>query len=162
MPIKQTTPNSNIDRWVEEYQQRIIAAVVRNLCYVGEKVVNHARSLPSLKPVGLKRVAPHQPNYIDWSANLRSSIGYVVAVDGAPVNVSDFATVGSGSQGSSDGRDFATRKAAELKGKISLIVVAGEHYAAYVSAKGYDVLDSAEILAEQLTTKLFKSLGLIK
>jgi hypothetical protein len=42
---------------------------------------------------------------------------------------------------------------------IVLIVDAGMHYASYVSAKGYDVIDSAELLAQQLVPEILKRLS---
>jgi hypothetical protein len=41
-----------------------------------------------------------------------------------------------------------------------LILVAGKEYAAYVSAR-YDVLDSAELLAEKLLPGILKKLGFL-
>jgi hypothetical protein len=41
---------------------------------------------------------------------------------------------------------------------IALIVVAGMEYAATVAAKGYNVLDSAELTAQALVPKLLQQL----
>ena len=136
-------------------------AIVRNMCISGEQVVNHARSLPSPNAAafGGKAIPPHQPNYIDWTSNLRSSIGYAVTVDGNIVQMSSFEVVGNGNEGAKEGRAYVKKLAENFPQDIVLIVVAGERYAAYVSAKGYDVTDSAELLARDIVPKMLKKLG---
>lgn len=149
----------------------LIAAIVEQLAYAGEQAVNTARSLPS-PPATLymdangeykRNVEPHQPNYIDWSANLRSSIGYAVIVDGMPVTVSDFQPVTGkdgklGTDGATDGRKFAVSLAGEFPTGIVLVVVAGMKYAKYVTARGYDVLDSAEANSRKIVPELIRQL----
>ena len=46
--------------------------------------------------------------------------------------------------------DFARAIAAEYPEGITLVVVAGMDYASIVNAKGFDVLDSAEIQVRQM------------
>lgn len=140
--------------------------MVNVLCYAGEEVVKHARSLPSPNPKSMpKPIPPHQPGYIDWTGNLRASIGYVVLWDGAVVKMSDFAPVrgkgkkgGNGLTGSKKGREFLQKLIEENGEGLVLIVVAGMPYAAYVEALGYDVLDSAEIKAEEIVKRLLSKL----
>ena len=79
-------------------------------------------------------------SYKDQTGNLRSSIGYVIVKDGKIVQMSDFTTVKNGREGTQGGMN----------------------YAAHVSARGYNVLDSAELLAEQLVPSLMKQLGFTK
>ena len=55
-------------------------------------------------------------------------------------------------------RKFAREIAKEYPNDMCLIVVAGMKYAAYVSAKGYDVIEGAELLAEEQAKKLLKQL----
>ena len=166
MPIKMTTPMSVIRKAAQDSVDGLTGAIVRQLCYAGEMAVNEARSLPS-PPASLymsqdgeyrRSVPPHQPNYIDWTANLRSSIGYAVIVDGKAVSTGDFATVGNGEEGSQQGREFASSLAPEFPTGITLVVVAGMKYAKYVSAKGYDVLDSSEALAKRIVPELIREL----
>ena len=57
---------------------------------------------------------------------------------------------GDGSEGSQTGMDFARAIAAEYPEGITLVVVAGMDYASIVNAKGFDVLDSAEIQVRQM------------
>lgn len=160
MGITQKTPMSEIDKYIEQQVQRATDAIIYNLQYVGERVINHARSLPSPSAAAFKgRIPKHQPNYIDWTANLRSSIGYVIACDGKVVKEGGFKIEGNGAEGAKSGIQYAKDIVRQYPESITLIVVAGMEYAAYVSAKGYDVIDSAEVLADNLVPKLLKQIG---
>lgn len=147
MPIRQTTSNADLDRFIENHVKRVVDSVIYRLSYIGEKVVNQARDTD-------KRT------FKDQTGNLRSSIGYVIVSDGQIVKASDFRTVKGGSQGSATGRSYAERLAQQFPDGIVLIVVAGMNYATYVSAKGLDVLDSAELLAQREIPKMLERLGL--
>jgi len=144
---------------------RLKAPIINTLCYAGEMCVNTAKSLPH-PPESLWKedgavkssIPPHQPNYIDWTANLRSSIGYVVADDGEIVQAGGFEPIAGGEQGASNGRRFAEDLARTYSGGYVLILVAGMRYAAYVQSKGYDVLSSATIQAEELVPQLLGQL----
>lgn len=126
MPIKNLTPEGAISDFIGQQVERITSALIYNLCAVGEQVLNQARSTNSYK---------------DQTGNLRSSIGYVVAVDGEVVQSSSFEVVKDGADGSRDGKSYALDLVKQFPEGIVLIVVAGMNYASYVSAKGYDVLD---------------------
>ena len=80
--------------------------------------------------------------------------------DGRIISASDFRAVKQkGTKGGSEGKDFATSLASRYRKGIVLIVVAGMSYAYYVKKRGYDVLDSGELLAENLVPKMLRSLG---
>lgn len=143
MPIRQITPMSEIDRYTEQRLKGLEQAAIRTLAYCGEVCLNTARSTNSYK---------------DRTGNLRSSIGYVVAVDGRIVNRSDFKTVKDGGQGSKQGAAFAKQLVRRFPKGICLIVVAGMEYAVHVQNKGYDVLDSAELTADRIVPSLLKQL----
>ena len=145
MPVRQTTPQQEIDDYMAEQIKRIEYALVRTLLYVGERCLTAARKSKS---------------YRDITGNLRSSVGYVVSVDGNVVNNSDFDTVKNGGKGTMEGYNYACSLVSQFPQGICLIVVAGMNYATYVSAKGKDVLDSAELLAEQLVPKMLSKLKL--
>lgn len=145
MPVRQTTPQQEIDDYMAEQIKRIESAIIRSLLYVGERCLTAARKSQS---------------YRDITGNLRSSVGYVVSVDGNVVNNSDFDTVKNGGIGTMEGYNYACSLVSQFPNGICLIVVAGMNYAAYVSAKGKDVLDSAELLAEQLVPKMLSKLKL--
>lgn len=144
MPIKRLTPTTEIDRYITGRVEAIKKAIVYNLCAVGEQVLNAARLTNSYK---------------DQTGNLRSSIGYVVAVDGEIVQMSSFDTVKEGREGSRGGKEYAMQLVRDFPHGIVLIVVAGMNYASYVSAKGYDVLDSSELLADKLVPQMLQQLG---
>ena len=144
MPIKRLTPTTEIDRYIAGRVEAIKKALVYNLCAVGEQVLNAARLTNSYK---------------DQTGNLRSSIGYVVAIDGEIVQMSSFDTVKEGREGSRGGKEYAMQLVRDFPHGIVLIVVAGMNYASYVSAKGYDVLDSSELLADKLVPQMLQQLG---
>lgn len=144
MPIKRLTPTAEIDRYIAGRVEAIKRALVYNLCAVGEQVLNAARLTNSYK---------------DQTGNLRSSIGYVVSVDGEIVQMSSFDTVKEGREGSRGGKEYAMQLVRNFPHGIVLIVVAGMNYASYVSAKGYDVLDSSELLADKLVPQMLQQLG---
>ncbi|MCM1301390.1 MAG: hypothetical protein NC250_00820 [Alistipes senegalensis] len=128
--------------------KEIIALLVQQLTFIGEECI---------------RIARESGSYNDITGNLRSSIGYVILVDGKPVKW------GSAKQyNGKDGNGEAGPPAAEallqsLQAKfpwgVVLIVCAGMKYAAYVEAVHHkDVLTSAELKAESLAKKLLNGL----
>lgn len=145
MPIKRLTPKADIDRYIAGRVEAIKNALVRNMCIIGEQVLNAARSTDSYK---------------DRTGNLRSSIGYVVALDGEVVQMSSFEVVKEGGEGAKSGKEYAMQLIKDFPQGIVLIVVAGMNYASYVSAKGYDVLDSSELLADKLVPQMLEKLGI--
>lgn len=144
MPIRQITPMSEIDAYTEQKLKGLEKAMIRTLMYCGELCLNVARSTNSYK---------------DQTGNLRSSIGYVVTVDGRIVNQSDFETVKKGGDGSKQGAAFAKQLVRRFPKGICLIVVAGMDYAVHVKNRGYDVLDSSELTADRIVPYMLKQLG---
>lgn len=147
MGAKQITPMSEVEAYLDEQIERIEQRIIYNLSYVGEQCLTEARSTNSYK---------------DQTGNLRSSIGYIIVKDGKVIRQSDFAVVRKGSEGKSEGEKFARSLASKFPDGIVLIVVAGMNYASCVSAKGYNVLDSAELLADRLVPSILKQLGFTK
>ena len=148
MAIKQLTPKEEIERYVDEQVSRLRQVLLRNLAYIGEQCLNAARQTDSYK---------------DQTGNLRSSIGYVIVENGRIIKASNFAPSDKGtdkSKGQKEGKAYAKKLAALFPSGITLLIVAGMNYAAYVSAKGYDVLDSSELKADLLTENMLKQLGL--
>jgi hypothetical protein len=143
MPIRRLTPDSAIDNYIENLVERTKQGIIYELYCIGEQCLNQARSTDSYK---------------DRTGNLRSSIGYVIVVDGKIDVISSFG-LGMLGQGASEGEAFAKQTASKFPRGICLIVVAGMNYATYVSAKGYDVLDSSELLADKLVPQMLKKLG---
>lgn len=126
-----------LERLKQKAEEQTKRRLVRYLKSVGEECVAEAVS---------------SGNYTDRTGNLRSSIGFVVAEDGAVVEEGGFYSLGG-----PEGPDAGRAKALNLvqgTGGIVLVVVAGMEYAQYVADKGFNVLDSAEILARQLLTEI--------
>jgi hypothetical protein len=145
MGINQITPMAEIERYLHEQIVRRERAIIYNLSYVGEQCVNQARSAGS---------------YTDQTGNLRSSTGYVIAMDGRIVQSGGFEVVKTGGTGASNGKAFANQLVSQFPNDVVLIVVAGMNYAAEVSARGKDVIDSAELLAQRLVPQVMKKLKL--
>lgn len=143
MAIKRRTPYQTIDNDFESFIEQADNEVIRKLAIVGERCVNQARY----------RNKTNGKEYTDQTGNLRSSTGYVIAHNGRIMVGSSFRPIKQGADGS-EGKELAERLATEYRKGYVLVVVAGMHYATYVTARGFDVLDSAELLAEKLCAKL--------
>jgi hypothetical protein len=76
--------------------------------------------------------------------NLRSSIGYCLMYEGKIVE-SYFPAIIGGTEGQEVGTELAERLATygDHGDAIVIVLVAGENYASFVQAKGYDVIDSS-------------------
>ncbi len=147
MGIRQKTTEAEIGAYIRQQVERIESALVYNLQFIGEKCLNAARETNSYK---------------DRTGNLRSSLGYVIVVDGKIKYQSGFEVVLQGGSGAMNGARFAKYVAQQFPEGIVLIVVAGMNYAAHVAARGLDVLDSAELLADKLVPQILKQLGFTK
>lgn len=118
------------------------------LHYVGLEVVNQIRdSLIS--------------NWDDQTGNLRSSIGYIIALDGEPIEMSPFTKVDGPKRtpedpnGSEIGKSYAQSLVSLYPNGIALIVVAGMEYASYVEKKeNKTVLAQGKLVAQQLISQL--------
>lgn len=62
-------------------------------------------------------------------------------------------------KGPASGRKLMNQLISQNPAGIVLIVVAGMDYAAYVEAKGLNVLDTSEIMAKKLVRRTLKRLG---
>lgn len=138
-----------LEREVRRNIQRIIAS----LQYVGETVVNEIRT-------------SHISDWNDRTGNLRSSVGYILSVDGQPLNMSGFERVDgpdrekSTEDGSESGRAYAQSLCSLYPKGIALIVVAGMEYAAYVEAmENKVVLAQGEIEARKLVSEMIQRLN---
>ena len=141
--------NSNdIERILREKIEKYHQKVIRILRIVGEKCINEARTNGS---------------YQDQTGNLRSSIGYVVLQDGKPIEKGGFTPTERGTKkgkdGQKEGESFINKVISQYPKGFVLVVVAGMKYASYVEARNYNVLSSAELLAEKEVPKLLKALS---
>lgn len=99
----------------------------------------------------LVKEAVESGNYQDQTGDLRASIGFLVMY-GGQIKKEQFSARPAGTEA----RSKAISTAQGLKG-ISLVVIAGKNYAAYVESQGYNVLTSAQQLATSLIPKLLKN-----
>ena len=134
-----------INKHLSDFQNRIILAQIQTLKYLGELCVIRARSIPA--SIGFN----------DQTGNLRSSIGYVVFVDGIEIS-SDFNEILNGSQGVLEGKTLAYKVGQENNEGLVLVVVAGMNYALAVESKGKDVLTSTEHYAIQALPSMLNDL----
>ncbi|UWG10339.1 MAG: putative tail-component [Bacteriophage sp.] len=99
--------------------------------------------------------------YMMQTGALLSSTGCEVFVDGVAIHSQFDAASGAESNaaemGIKSGQSIAETIGKGTKG-IALVVVAGMNYAAYVEAKGYNVLSSAEHLAERELPRMLEKL----
>lgn len=99
--------------------------------------------------------------YMMQTGALLSSTGYEVFVDGVAIHSQFDAASGAESNaaetGIKSGQSIAETIGKGTKG-IALVVVAGMNYAVYVEAKGYNVLSSAEHLAERELPRMLEKL----
>ncbi|MDQ1088564.1 MULTISPECIES: hypothetical protein [Siphonobacter] len=149
MGIKPKFTKAEIRSTFVQRRDRIEQAILATLMYLGEMCVNHARSVNT---------------YQDQTGNLRNSIGYIIVKNGRTI-ASSFVksvtgTVESDEDGVKIGRGLARELAKQHNTGYALIVVAGMNYAAAVESKGFDVLSSAEHLAEKEFPRMIRDLKL--
>lgn len=126
---------------------------ISRLRELGEMCVAYAQSVPP------------ETGFHDQTGNLRSSIGYMVFVDGVAVHQSPFeqvqpkAEVSNGVvyNGNKVGEELCRRIGEQTTG-VCLVCVAGMNYAQYVESKGRDVLTGAEHLAEKELPRMLEQL----
>lgn len=133
MSLQVTTPQAAFEQYVADKLATFTEYLTRQLCYIGEAALKAAREKGS---------------YTDRTGNLRNSTGYVVAIGGKIVTTAGF--------DKSEGLPFARELALSADADGVLVVCAGMKYATYVSARGYDVLDSAELEAQRMANELIK------
>lgn len=149
MAIKDTTDYNALNREILEEVERIEGAIIYNLKYVATQAVNIARDTTL------------QGTYKDQTVNLRSSIGAMILRDGVPIWGAEPYEEAT-EKGQQAGEALLQKLAREFPRGIVLVLVAGMNYAHYVSRRGYDVLDSAELEAERLLPLLLSKIkGLI-
>lgn len=99
--------------------------------------------------------------YMMQTGALLSSTGYEVFVDGVAIH-SQFDVASGAESNAAETGIKSGQSIAETIGKgtngIALVVVAGMNYAAYVEARGYNVLSSAEHLAERELPRMLEKL----
>jgi hypothetical protein len=143
--ITKLTTKADIEKYFMEAIDEKIEEIIRKFQYVGETCIEEARK---------------SGEWQDQTGNLRSSIGYIILVDGKIEDEKIFKSEKGTDRetGVQTGEAFMNELTGQYPSGIVLIVVAGMKYAAAVAAKGYNVMDSAEVLAQDLIPKLLKEL----
>ena len=148
MGIEANFNRAAIQEYLSGKLDRFDELILRNLNYLGMECVTIAKNLDT---------------YVDRTANLRNSIGYVVVKNGR-IKYQNFssdtsATESSQENGEQIGRDFAKELAQGFTEGYTLIVVAGMKYASYVEDVHHlDVLKPAENYAESNISEIAKSI----
>lgn len=144
MGVKKISPKNDFEDFTNNMYQTVILRCLKAFTYVGETCLREAR-------IG--------GSYTDRTGNLRNSIGYVVLIDGKVYSQSTYL---KSNEGSVKSQELLRKLQSQYTKGIVIIMVAGMNYAAYVEAKGYNVLTSAELLAESLVPIIMKRLGFEK
>lgn len=114
-----------------------------------------------LYEIGLSAVNTIRQNhaYQDQTGNLTSSVGCAVVVDGEIMQISGFEAIKpTGEQGAREGRSYVQSLASQFPTGITLIVVAGMNYAAYVERRGIGGMTGGELFAKQAVEDLLLEL----
>jgi hypothetical protein len=137
--IKPNFKVNEIMKGVEAKIKKLEKALLLRFQLAGERFVKNARE---------------NANFKDRTGNLRSSIGYVVLINGESI-AEDFKS----GVGGSKSRAIAKKAAAKFPAGVVLIVVAGMEYAAAVESKGFDVLTSSALITKDELTKAIKEIS---
>jgi hypothetical protein len=141
------TPNftrGDVQKRFDAFLDQIVKQQIKRLQMLGEMCVNHARSIPK------------EQGFEDQTGNLRSSIGYMVFVDGVAVH-SFYKQVKEGATGIKAGEALANKIGQDQPG-VCLVVTAGMNYALYLEAKGRNVLTGAEHIVERELPRMLENL----
>lgn len=130
MGITKNFADDVIKNAVSAFKKRVDDATLFMLQSLGEALVKYARD---------------SHNYTDRTGNLTNSIGYVVVHKSQIVYSGISTNMPLAQKGA---LDTAMAMANRLKDEWALIIVAGMNYAAYVEAKGYNVILPAELRAK--------------
>ncbi len=145
MGIEAKFTRSDVKKAYDNFVDGIKRQQINRLQMLGEMCVNHARNVPM------------EQGFQDQTGNLRSSIGYMVFVDGVAVH-SMFEQRKEGAQGVKAGEALAQRVGERNPQGVCLVVTAGMNYALYVESKGHDVITTAEHLAQRELPRMLEKL----
>lgn len=140
MGFTKKTPDNAFSNFLNETKQVVFNRALKAFVYVGEACLREARL---------------NGNYTDQTGNLRNSIGYAVLFNGEVIQESIYANT----EGGHKGKKHLDALKKKYQTGIVLIVSTGMNYAAYVEARNYNVITSAELLANKLVPQIMKQLG---
>jgi len=140
MGIKPNFSNKDLDKLNQKIIDDTLQKCIKAYLYLGENVVSHAK-----EKVG----------FTDQTGNLRSSIGYVLFVNGQVYK--EFYE--GKAVGTSEGKQFARELASRAKkAKLVLVFTAGMNYAYSVESRGYNVLAASENYTKQVADIIIKQM----
>lgn len=142
------TPPQNMSQDIEDALRKRLANELNAMVY-------------RLYEIGLSAVNAIRQNHVyqDQTGNLTSSVGCAVVVEGEIMQISDFESIKpTGAQGSQDGKAYIQSLASQFPTGITLIVVAGMNYAAYVERRGIGGMTGGELFAKQAVEDLLLEL----
>ena len=144
MGIKANFNSGDIEKIHNEFLDRIMSVIDVALKNASSEIL---------------KIAKNTNTYTDRTNNLRSSIGYVVYKNGQRIGASfaksGVGKEGDGSEGLKKGESYATDIAGNYSDGYVIVLVAGMHYAAYVEAKGFDVISGATLQADDEVQSAF-------
>lgn len=146
MAIKPNFTRDDVQKRLDAFSAMVEKKQIKRLQELGKMCLIEARN---------------NKGYMMQTGALLSSTGYMIFVDGVALHTQFDAASGAESNaaqnGINAGQSLADKVGKETKG-IALVVVAGMNYAAYVEAKGYNVLSSAEHLAKRELPRMLEKL----
>ena len=146
MGIKANFTSEDIKTRMNAFLDAIEKAQIKRLQELGEMCLREARN---------------NKGYMMQTGALLSSTGYKIYVDGVALHSKFDAASGAESEAATKGINTGSAVADSIGKKtkgVALVVVAGMNYASYVEAKGYNVLSSANHLAESELPRMLEKL----
>lgn len=128
---------------LQKLQKKTEAKIIKLLHRLGQEGVNYAR---------INR------GYTIQTANLISSIGYIIQKDGVVIS-ENFDYPGKKPEGTNKGLEFARKFGSNYQTGYNLIFVAGMDYAMAVEARGRDVLTGSSIFIKQKMPEMVAKLN---
>lgn len=129
--VPKSNHSSVIQKAVTAFQVRLENATLYLLKFLGESLVKYAKE---------------KHNYKDRTGNLTNSISYAIV---RKKKLEYFSGENQPNEGAKASLKVAMQMANSLPDAFSLIIVAGMNYAAFVEAKGYNVILPAELKAKK-------------
>lgn len=132
---------AQIEKMFEQKKEQMRQAVILRLKRIGEQFIKNARE---------------NGTYKDQTGNLRSSVGYVILVDGEQLFESFSGSKPEARAKASEAIESAKQN---ISKGIALIVVAGMEYALAVESKGKDVLTASGKIAGKSLADAIKTIS---
>lgn len=146
MGIRPNFTRDDVQRRMDAMLAAIEEAQIKRLERLGEECLTEAR---------------RSKTYMMQTGALLSSTGYMIFLDGLALHnrfdAASGAESAAASKGIKTGQTLAEAIGKKTKG-VALVVVAGMEYAEYVEAKGYNVLSTANHLAQQRLPQVLQKL----